>query len=302
MRAPTVAAGAVLLACAGITTASCQTPPPTRQGYVTVPGARLYYEEAGRGPAVVLIHGGYLDHRLWDNEFRWLARDYRVVRYDVRAHGLSQTEAGSWSDYEDLRALLDSLGIERAAIVGHSMGGRIAADLALAYPSRVSALVFMGPGLSGAPFESDQIRAYTAEMRQALGGQTFGPREFSRLIEVFAHWWCDGPSRAPSAVDPAVRAKVLEMLAGSEQRWRLGDGSELEPPAWGRLREIRAPTLAVVGALDVVDILEIVDSIAAQVAGARRVVIQGAAHAVNLEKPAEFEAAVRPFLAEHLSR
>lgn len=302
MRAPTVAAGAVLLACAGITTASCQTPPPTRQGYVTVPGARLYYEEAGRGPAVVLIHGGYLDHRLWDNEFRWLARDYRVVRYDVRAHGLSQTEAGSWSDYEDLRALLDSLGIERAAVVGHSMGGRIAADLALAYPGRVSALVFMGPGLSGAPFGSDQIRAFTAEMRQALGGQTFGPREFSRLIEVFARWWCDGPSRAPSAVDPAVRAKVLEMLAGSEQRWRLGDGSELEPPAWGRLREIRAPTLAVVGALDVVDILEIVDAIAAQVPGARRVVIQGAAHAVNLEKPVEFEAAVRPFLAEHLRR
>jgi 3-oxoadipate enol-lactonase len=295
-------AGAALLACAGFTTAFCQAPPPARQGRVTVPGARLYYEEAGRGPAVVLIHGGYLDRRLWDNEFRWLARDYRVVRYDVRAHGLSQTEAGSWSDYEDLRTLLDSLGIERAAIVGHSMGGRIAADLALAYPGRVSALVFMGPGLSGAPFGSDQIRAFAAEMRQALGGQALGPREFSRLIEVFAHWWCDGPSRAPSAVDPAVRAKVLEMLAGSEQRWRLGDGTELEPPAWGRLREIRAPTLAVVGALDVVDILEIVDAIAAQVPGARRVVIPGAAHAVNLEKPAEFEAAVRPFLAEHLRR
>jgi len=302
LKAPTALVSAALLACAGFTTAACQTPPPTRQGYLAVPGARLYFEEAGRGPAVVLIHGGYLDHRLWDREFQWLARDYRVVRYDVRAHGLSRTEAGSWSDFEDLRALLDSLRIERAALVGHSLGGRIAADFALAYPGRVSALVFMGPGLSGAPFGSDQIRAYTAEMRQALGGQTFGPREFSRLIEVFAHWWCDGPSRAPSAVDPAVRAKVLAMLAGSEQRWRLGDGSELEPPAWGRLREIRAPTLAVAGALDVVDILEIVDSIAAQVPGARRVVIQGAAHAVNLEKPAEFEAAVRPFLAENLRR
>jgi 3-oxoadipate enol-lactonase len=302
VKVPTVLASAALLACALALPAAGQAPPPTRQGYVTVPGARLYYEEAGRGPAVVLIHGGFLDHRLWDHEFQWLARDYRVVRYDVRAHGLSQTAAGSWSDYEDLRALLDSLDIGRVAIVGHSLGGRIAADFALAYPGRVSALVFMGPGLSGAPFGSDQIRAYTADLRRVLGGPTVGPREFSRLIEVFAHWWCDGPSRAPSAVDPAVRAKVLDMLAGSEQRWRLGDGTELEPPAWGRLREIRAPTLAVVGALDVVDVLEIVDSIAAQVPGARRVVISGAAHAVNLEKPVEFEAAVRPFLAEHLRR
>ena len=302
MNISTALVSAALLGCAVAVPSAGQTPPTTRQGYVTLPGERLYYEEAGRGPAVVLIHGGYLDHRLWDHEFQWLARDYRVVRYDVRAHGLSQTEAGSWSDYEDLRALLDSLGIERAAIVGHSMGGRIAADLALAYPGRVSALVFMGPGLSGAPFGSDQIRAYSAELSQALRGQSFGTREFSRLIEVLAHWWCDGPSRAPSAVDPAVRAKVLEMLAGSEQRWRLGDGSELEPPAWGRLREIRAPTLAIAGALDVVDILEIVDAIAAQVSGARRVVIPGAAHAVNLEKPAEFEAVVRPFLAESLRR
>ena len=290
-------ARAALIACVGSAIVSCQAPPPPRQGYVTVPGARLYYEEAGRGPAVILIHGGYLDRRLWDHEFQWLARDYRVLRYDVRAHGLSQAEPGPWSDYEDLRALLDSLGIERAALVGHSLGGVIAGDMALAYPKRVSALVFMGPGISGYPFESDAIRAYSSELREA-----YGARGLPGIIEVFAHWWCDGPTRKPSDVDPAVRAKVLEMLAGSEQRWKMGDGSQLDPPAWGRLNEIRVPTLAVVGSLDVPDILEIVKRIVAEVPGARSVVIPGAAHAVNLEKPAEFEAAVRPFLAENLKK
>ncbi len=277
--------------------ATAQRVPPTREGYVAVPGGRLHYEEAGRGPAVVLIHGGYLDLREWDHEFRWLSRDHRVVRYDVRAHGLSRTDAASWTDYEDLRTLLDSLGIARAAIVGHSLGSRIAADLALAYPGRVTALVFVGPGLSGYPFDSDAIRAYVADLRRAVGTGAFDAAAFSRIIEVFAHWWSDGPSRTPSEVDPAVRARVLEMLRGSEQRWRLGDGQELEPPAWGRLGEIRVPTLTVVGALDVPDILIIADSIAARVPGARRVVVRGAAHMVNLEKPAEFEAAVRPFLA-----
>ncbi|UCD24904.1 MAG: alpha/beta hydrolase, partial [Gemmatimonadota bacterium] len=116
--------------------------------------------------------------------------------------------------------------------------------------------------------------------------------------EVFARAWCDGPHRRPEDVDPLVREKVLEMLAGSELRWRYsGLAQTLTPPAVGRLAEIDVTTLAVVGDIDMPDILEIVDLIVAQVPGARRVVIPDVAHMVNMEKPQEFNTHLTEFLA-----
>ena len=289
-------AGALALAAGGASPAACQAPPQARQGYVAVGGARLFYEEAGRGPAVVLIHGGFLDHRMWDGEFGWLARSYRVVRYDVRGHGQSQADSVPFADYEDLRVLLDSLRIARAAVMGLSLGGRIATDFALAYPDRVSALVLVAPGLPGFQFHGPEDSAYAAEIRAASA------RGLPAVYDTFVRFWCVGPYRQRSDLAPAVLAAVDQMVAGSFLgRWRVNAlNRELAPAAWFRLREMRAPTLSVVGNLDMPNILEIVDSVTSQVPGARRVVITGAAHQVNMEKPAEFEAAVRPFLAEHL--
>jgi pimeloyl-ACP methyl ester carboxylesterase len=114
--------------------------------------------------------------------------------------------------------------------------------------------------------------------------------------------WCDGPYRRPEQVDSAVRAKVLEMASGTGARRprreiaSLGRGTETR--AAGRLGELRMPILAVVGSLDMPDILEIVDSVVARVPGVRRVDISGVAHNVNMERPAEFLAAILPFLRE----
>jgi len=285
-----------LAACGFASAACCQAPPQVRSGYVAYNGARLYYEEAGSGPAIVLIHGGSIDRRMWDPQFAWLARGYRVIRYDARGYGLSRAEGVPFADYEDLRALLDSLHVGRVAVMGMSMGGRIATDFTLANPGRVSALILVAPGLSGFPFHGPEMDAFAAEQRQA-----YNQGGMPAVNRVFVRWWCVGPTRRRADVDSAVLAAVDTMVAGSGGRWPLERlGRELEPPAWGRLREIRVPTLAVDGSLDMPNILEILDSVATQVPGARQVVIPGAAHMVNMEKPAEIQAVLRPFLAEHL--
>jgi 3-oxoadipate enol-lactonase len=273
---------------------ACSSDTPTVQsGYVEIEGGRLYYEDLGRGDPVVLIHGGFLDRRMWDPQFEVFARRFRVIRYDVRGHGLSPTDSVTFADHEDLRRLLDALEIPTATIVGLSMGGQIAVDFALSNPGRVSALVLAGPGLSGYPFDDEQITAYSRDLTEA-----FESGGFAAAIEVFARYWCDGPHREAADVDPEVRRKVMEMLEGSQQRWEhWGLARQLEPPAMGRLSELEVPTLVVLGDLDMDAVHEVVDLIAEKVPGARKAVIPGAAHMVSLERPAEFNELVVEFLS-----
>ncbi|UCC73688.1 MAG: alpha/beta fold hydrolase [Gemmatimonadota bacterium] len=261
-------------------------------GYVDVEGARLYYEEAGEGAPVILIHGGALDRRMWDGQFETFARQFRVIRYDVRAHGLSRADSVSFADHEDLHDLMVALEVPRATIVGLSMGGQIATDFALTYPDMTSALVLVGPGVSGYPFDSEQLQAYNDELMAA-----FEAGGFSAAIEVFARYWCDGPQREPSQVDAAVRAKVLTMLEGSRERWRYwGLSQQMEPAAIERLGAIDAPTLVIVGSIDMPDIHRIVDLIAERVPGAQKAVVSDVAHMVNMERPDEFNDLVLEFL------
>jgi 3-oxoadipate enol-lactonase len=263
-------------------------------GYVNVDGGRLYYEEAGEGTPLVMIHGGFLDRRMWDGQFEAFARNYRAIRYDVRAHGLSRADSVPFADYEDLRHLMDSLGVNRAIVMGLSLGGQIAIDFAITNPERVRALVLAGPGMSGWNFDdSEEIATYTEEMMAAAQTGDFGA-----LIEVFAQWWCDGPQREPEQVDSVVRRRVLDMLGGSRQRWELSPLVQvMDPPAVERLDEIRVPTLAVAGGIDVPIIHEIVERIVEQVPGAERVVIPGVAHMVNMERPETFGEVVGEFLS-----
>jgi pimeloyl-ACP methyl ester carboxylesterase len=115
-------------------------------GFVPVPGGKLFYEERGVGPAVILIHGGMLDHRMWDPQVEALAKHYRVVRYDVAAHGQSPTPDVPWKDYEHLGLLMEALRIDSASLVGLSLGGRRALDFAIAQPGKVHTLGRLGAG------------------------------------------------------------------------------------------------------------------------------------------------------------
>lgn len=128
-------------------------------------GTRLFYEVSGAGEPVVLIHGGQLDSRMWDTEFALLAREFRVLRYDVRGFGGSaRPEGHTFSNAEDLRALLDYVGFEKAHLVGLSLGGRIALDFAPLYPGRVLSLTLAGPGLAGFEFPEPEEDARTRDV------------------------------------------------------------------------------------------------------------------------------------------
>ena len=120
-----------------------------KSGFAPADGARIHFESACAGPAVVFIHAGVSDRRMWDPQFDYFADKFHVVRYDLRGFGKSEKPDLSYSNRADLGKVLQFLGIEKAALVGCSMGGSTAIDFTLEHPERVVALVTVGSGVSG---------------------------------------------------------------------------------------------------------------------------------------------------------
>lgn len=258
--------------------------------------AGLAYDVDGEGPAVILIHEGIADRRMWEPQIGpFTAAGYRVVRPDLRGFGDSAAPSGPFSNLDDLRGLLDELGIERASLVGVSYGGRIALELALAHPELVDALVLVAAGLRDAEWSDDVKRYWQEEESMAEAG------DVDAAVEINLRMWVDGPARGPNEVEPGLRARVGEMQRRAlEVQLAAPDGGPEEPfdpPASARLGEVQARTLVLVGEVDQPDILRIADQLAAGIPGARKASIPGTAHVPSMEKPEEFNRLVLEFLA-----
>jgi 3-oxoadipate enol-lactonase len=264
-----------------------------QSGFAEVNGASLYYEILGGGEPLVLLHAGIADGRMWDGQFGALAEHYRMVRYDRRGFGRSAMTDGPYSHHDDLRGLLDHLGIERANYVGCSMGGGTAIDFVLRYPERARALVLVGSAVSGV--ESDE--APPKEWEELVAADEAGDLE--RVSELEVRIWVDGPHRDPGEVDPTVRDLVrgMNLIALKNENSRLGEERPPDLPAANRLAKIQAPTLIVVGSLDRPEIVSRADLLERSIPNARKVVMNDTAHLPNMERPEEFNRIVLGFLA-----
>ncbi len=257
-----------------------------------VNGADLIYDVAGHGHPLVLIHGGLVDRHLWDAQFAVFAQQYRTIRYDVRGYGESSTPIGPYAHHDDLHRVLAFLGVESAYVLGLSMGGGIAIDFTLAYPAMVDALIPVASGLPGYTW-SESLDEQGAAIQDA-----FSRGDVTQAVEIMTRMWTDGPQRTSSQVDPIVRERVRQMTTA--MLVRSDDVAEprlLEPAAITRLADIHAPTLVVVGDQDVPDILAIATLLETSIAGARKAVIPGTAHHLNMERPEEFNRIVLDFLS-----
>lgn len=281
-------AAACALLCAAAVAAEAQAGGRV-SGFAEVNGTRLFYEAMGSGPAVVLLHGGLNDSRLWDEQMGALARRFRVVRYDLRGFGRSNAERVEFWPTEDLRALLDFLKIERATLVGLSLGGIVAADFALEHPGRVERLVLVGPGLRGAGLPPDE----KANAARRVGASE-GPEKY---FEAFMESDLLAGLRARPRARAAMRRMMVENYKANAYI-SAGYSQSPEPPTAERLGQIRAPTLVIIGSLDGRNLQTIADTLAAKVPGARKVTIRGASHHPPVETPREFNRALLAFLEE----
>jgi 3-oxoadipate enol-lactonase len=244
---------------------------------------------------VLLLHAGIADTRMWQPQVAVLeAAGHRVVAPDLRGFGERRLEPVPFSYVRDAETSLDG----PSAVVGCSLGGRVALELALHRPDLVQRLVVIAPGLPGWEW-SDETRAGWAAEEEAYEA---GDRE--RAAEASVRMWVDGSGRSAEDVDPDLRGAVTEMVLRSYEMqdgaWAAGADEEdvLDPPIRGRLGEIRCPTLVLVGEYDVADMQGIAAHLADSIDGARLVTIADAAHLPSLERPAEVNALLLGFLEE----
>ncbi|HVR29908.1 MAG TPA: alpha/beta fold hydrolase [Thermoanaerobaculia bacterium] len=269
--------GLILWALIGATSGLAETAAGTSS-------AGLFYEASGSGEPLVLIHAFSVDRRMWGPQVAAFEDRFRVIRYDLRGHGKSAAPTEPYTGYQDLRGLLDEMGIPRATIVGLSAGSELAINFALAHPDRVDRLVLAAPGVGGYPVPA---LPWFAPVFEALGAGD---------AERAARLWAETPIMALHANRDAAETVASLVM----DNWRLWTYQRLEqplsPPAVDRLRAITCPVLVVVGDRDLAHILEIARLIADEVGGATLVTIPGAGHIVNLDAPEPFNQAVATFL------
>lgn len=264
------------------------------KGQVELNGVPFYYEVAGKGHPVVWVHAGIADNRMWDAQFELFRHGYEVVRYDQRGYGRTPKGQGDFSYVQDLKALLDFLGLKKVALVGCSMGGRAIIDYTLENPDRVAGLVHVCGGVSGYNSEGEITPAMLKIWDEMDAAEAVG--DIAKIADLAVRIWIDGP-RGPDKVDPAVREKVREMAAIAAVNDLL-PGKEIptDPPAAERLGEIKVPVLVIVGELDNAHIHSTADKLVSDVPGARKLLITETNHLPNLEKPEEFNREVMLFL------
>lgn len=272
--------------------------PSIQSGFADVKGARLYYELAGEGASIVMIHAGIADCRMWDGEFEAFARSHRVLRYDMRGYGKSLPVEGEFNLQDDLETLLNKLDVTPPfSLMGCSMGGGLAIDFALSHPDRAANLILVGSDPAGLDLEAEWPDELFAQSEAA-----FEAGDVERAAELDMRIWFDGHGRSRQDVngDARRKAKAMAKLVAKHELKGIGTHARKDAaiPAAERLHELSMPALIVIGENDLPYLRLAADYMTEKLPAAAKLVLQDAGHLPNLEHPAAFQAAVLGFLAD----
>lgn len=280
----------------GMAVSSMPVSAQVRLGMMNVGDATLRYELSGRGETVVFVHGWANTLEIWDDQVPTFRQRYQVLRYDRRGFGRSTGHADVSADPEDLRILLDSLGIASVHVIGLSAGSDVATRFAFRFPQRTLALVRLsGPpprGMPGAPERDTANRAVMAEILRVHGFDSLHKFVVARVGYV-----------PPDETDGERRRRLERQAKGWDYTGRdlldpRPQSGRIPAVAWERITELTVPTLLVNGAHDGGRALMAADSLATYLPNATKVVISRAGHAANLSQPSVFNTAVMEFLAK----
>lgn len=255
---------------------------------IQVEGAALSGERNGDGTPLVLVHGIAGDRHEWDSLLAALPADLAVLTYDLRGFGRSEAQAGlPYSHTDDLLALFDAQGIERAPLFGLSMGGGVALNFALGHPERVSRLILISPAMVGWEWSDKWRSLWRGVVDAARSGN----------LPLARERWLAHPMFTALRRDPYAEAELRRALETYHGRQWIRDDQRDELPDIDRLHTLVMPTLLLAGELDFPDFRLIADILEAMAPDLHRIDYPDAGHMLHLERTAGVAQAVAEFLA-----
>ena len=259
-------------------------------GTAEINDTEIYYELAGSGKPLILLHAFSLDNRMWTDQFEFFAKYHKVIRYDLRGFGKSARPSKKvYSHHDDLKALTEFLDIEKANILGLSLGSMIAVDFATKYPDHSDALILASPMISGFQFSRPYLDEYRTIWRPPVDED----------VEVTKDRWLHSSLLQSAIQMPSVKRQISEYI-GDYSGWHFAnvDPVDRSHAAILELHTINAPTLILVGDRDHPDIRRAANTLE-QIPDANQFTLFDLGHISNMEGPDRFNEIVLEFLAQH---
>jgi pimeloyl-ACP methyl ester carboxylesterase len=262
-----------------------------KEGCIDVIGGVLFYENSGAGEPIVFIHGNFNDHEIWEEQVRLFSAKHHVISYDLRGYGHSGTPRAPFSHVEDLKLLLDALGLEKATLVGSSMGGSVAIDFTLAYPERVHRLILAAPSVNGRKYPASILwQGIKQHVQVRLCGREKTIEGF--IANPFWHYFF------PAAHKETARQKTVTNVRKPENFCRFAPGLAHVSKPYGlhRLQELQCPVLILIGELDHPFNKETAEILHTQIPHSTIIRMPDCGHLPFIEEPDLFNLHVEQFL------
>lgn len=279
------------LACSGPT-----APAKEATGTIQAGQFKVYYERAGQGEAVILLHAGLQDHTMWAEQVKALSAKYEVITPDLPYHGKTMGLDSTMLSAEVIRILMDSLGIERASVAGLSMGSAVALDFLIAYPARTDKVFLISAGLNG--YEREHVLDSVSISWDTRFEQALKNKDTVQAAVEFTKAWAEGIYRSGDSLKAPVSQYVYATTLANLQLHKMEGWPrfQYQPPAIEGLDSIRSPVLIIDGDKDLPLIATCSDYMEKHIPDAKRVIIPGVAHMLNIEQPARVNALMLDFL------
>lgn len=257
----------------------------SQSGYVEVEGGRIFYEMSGTGLPVVLIHGGFMDNRMWDDQVPVLSESFKVIRFDIRGYGKSSKPGKDFYPARDLQQLLSFLNIEETAVAGLSMGGYVAIDFALSYPERIRALILAEPGVAGYKWSKEVMDEMDAvfSAEKSLG--------VDAAIETLMNGRVFATAKKKPAVYEKLKVQVKDNFQAPMSLMRVNVQDAIH-----QLANIKVPTLYIRSEHAGPDALAIETEIEKQIKNVKTATVPDSGHMINMEQPQYFNDLILEFL------